>query len=381
MTKEKILYLKGREVDSFKSEERVNINKLSSNFWYDDYEISYRQGNKESRKVPIPSFKTKHRREVIIDIARRYLSLDSIKQIIDTIHDNGGENLQLYISDNDRFGIYSDYLGQTNTEPNNNYLTKNEVQELVSYANERGILVVPNIDVPSHSGKWLSIVREKYPEKVITSDFDDTLVDYWWNEESYEAVKNLIGEYFDVFRQPNLNRNLSFHIGGDESPGAEGNQPAFIDFINNIATFIFENGYKPMIWNDCIYESGLGMLNRGIDIYYWQKQGNSLSAKDFANDNRDLVNCNFYATTFLPAPKFESSDIDWQVNYINDKFNTDTFCEGTDDTNIFSDVGKPLSVRGTSMVFWSENSLELTEERYLAQVKPLIETYLNVSQS
>lgn len=130
---------------------------------------------------------------------------------------------------------------------------------------------------------------------------------------------------------------------------------------------------------DSIYEKGLPRLNRDIEIYYWKKSEEGLEAKTLAKDNRDLTNCNFYSTTFMPQSKFSDSDIEWQQNYIKEKFHTDLFCEGYDETKIFVDIESPLSVRGSAMVFWNENSLDLDENQYLSQIIPLIETYLTLA--
>lgn len=353
----------------------IKLRNLQPNVWYDNYTLSY---TKDSSKTPVPSFKTKHRREVLLDIARRYLSKDSIKKVIDTIHDNDGKHLQLYISDNNRYGIYSEYLNQTQTTQNKDYLTKDEIEDIVNYAKDKDVQITPCFSVPGHSGKWLSIVKELYPDKNIQSDFDDTLADYWYNDDTYTAVKTLVSEIISLFKQD----KMRFNIGADESAGASNNQPAYIDFINTIAEHLFDKNVTPIVWNDSIYTNGLKRLDRGIEVYYWKKSEGGLSAKDFANDNRDLTNCNFYSTTFLPESKFSQEDIEWQQDYIKRQFNTDTFCELEDDVegSEFVDVDSPLAVRGTSFVIWSENSLDLTEEQYLSQVLPLIETYLNVSK-
>lgn len=359
-------------------ENKVLLKNLHPNIWYDNLTITYSYKGVESKHIGVPSFKTKHRKEIILDIARRYLSLETLKSVIDTIYANGGRYLQLYISDNKRFGIYSEYLQQTETEPNTNYLTKQEITELVNYANQKGVLITPNIDVPGHSGGWLSIVKELYPDKTIASDFDETLVDFWYNEDAYEAVKTIIKETTELFKQ-DVDIKPRFNIGADESAGAESNQPAYVDFINYVSEYLTSLGYQTIIWNDSIYEKGLPRLNRDIEIYYWKKAETGLEAKTLAKDNRDLTNCNFYSTTFMPQSKFTDSDIEWQQNYIKEKFHTDLFCEGYDTTQIFVDIESPLSVRGSAMVFWNENSLDLDEKQYLNQILPLIETYLTVA--
>lgn len=372
------VYKNGDLLKEENKEKSITLTHLAPNFWYDNLELSIEENGKETNKVSIPSFKTEHKREILLDIARRYLKPESIKKIIDVMYENKGEFLQLYLSDNKRFGIYSEYLQQTSEVPNNGeYLTKSEVLDIIKYANDRNILVIPNVDSPGHSGKWLSIVKELYPDKTIVSDFDETLVDYWWNDDAYEAIDTLLSEVADLFKQPDIDKNQWFHIGADESSGAESNQPAYVDFINHVAQTVSSKGYIPIIWNDSIYEKGLSRLDRGIEVYYWKKPETGLTAQEFAKDNRDLINCNFYSTTFMPQSKFKDSDIEWQQNYIKEKFNTDLFCEGYEDSNNFIDIGEPLSVRGTALVFWSENSLDLTDEEYLSQALPLIQTYLN----
>ncbi|TGS21738.1 glycosyl hydrolase family 20, partial [Mesorhizobium sp. M2D.F.Ca.ET.185.01.1.1] len=93
-----------------------------------------------------------------IDIARKYYSKDSLKKIVQQISEYNGSYLQLHFSDNENYTINSNYLDQTANKKNKYFLTKSELEELIKFANKKNIQVIPDIDLPSHSKGWLTLL-------------------------------------------------------------------------------------------------------------------------------------------------------------------------------------------------------------------------------
>ncbi len=90
------------------------------------------------------------------------------------------------------------------------YYTQDELRSLVAYAAERGIMIVPEIEMPAHSEEVLTA----YPELSCThepykqSDFCPGSV------ATYDFLENVLKEVMDVFPSPYI------HVGGDEASKA-----------------------------------------------------------------------------------------------------------------------------------------------------------------
>lgn len=91
------------------------------------------------------------------------------------------------------------------------YYTKDELRELVAYAAERHITVIPEIEMPGHSME----VGYAYPEVLCTLE-DGTLCRGAWDlcpgsEATYKLLEGVLEEVMEVFPSPLI------HIGGDEA--------------------------------------------------------------------------------------------------------------------------------------------------------------------
>lgn len=207
-------------------------------------------------------------RRVHVDIARKYISKDWIIQHIRELSYFKMNTLQLHFSENLGFRIESDFDPLIVSK--DGYLTKSEIREILEEARKYSINVIPSLDTPGHVEHILKIHPEygqinKYNERSKVA-LDIT------NPEAINYVKNLYKEYMDLFEGC-----MDFHIGGDEymefdkSPFLTEYKKVLDDYarenlgenytwkdtianyINDIAAFVHENGFKPRIWNDGIY--------------------------------------------------------------------------------------------------------------------------------
>ena len=99
--------------------------------------------------------------------------------------------------------------------PYGGYYTQNEVKEIVAYAQERMITVIPEIEMPGHSLAALA----SYPELGCTGGpyevatkwgvFEDI---YCTKEETFDFLENVLVEIIELFPSEYI------HIGGDEAP-------------------------------------------------------------------------------------------------------------------------------------------------------------------
>ena len=125
-----------------------------------------------------------------------------------------------HLSENQGFRIESKKFPKLHGEGSDNlFYTQDEVRDLIAYARERGIRVVPEFDMPGHSTAWFV----GYPE--LASGPGPYQIERKWgvmdpamdptNEKTYKFLDDFIAEMAKVFP------DHFFHIGGDEVNGKQ----------------------------------------------------------------------------------------------------------------------------------------------------------------
>lgn len=312
-----------------------------------------------------------------IDIARKDYSLTSLKQIVDKISKNNGDYLQLHFSDDQNYALESKYF-----KNENQHLSKPEVRSLIDYSNDLGIMVIPDIDLPSHSKAWLDLLKaeDKSIYHEIISSFSDNTVDYIENKKALEVSKRQIKEVLTLFEQHKFEGEQKIVLGGDEVPNSGTYQSDFIHFMNELGAYSYEYGYEPQIWNDSITDVGIKKLYNKYSILYWkQKQAedpqSNLSVEDFSENNFQIYNYNGYILYFLPSAQYSAEDIAEQQTYINNNYAYNKF-NYVNNEQILVDSD---NIKGSTLSFWEEKADGMTQKEVLQQVEPLIETYLQLN--
>lgn len=173
------------------------------------------------------------------------------------------------------------------------FYTQEEIKELVNFAGELGIEIVPEIDMPGH----VTAILAAYPElscsgknvQVATGEgiFSDILCA--GNEQVYEFMEKLLGELCELFP------GKYFHIGGDETPKtawkscpkcqkkmkAEGlaNEQQLQGYLQNkVAAYLKAKGKTVIAWN----EAALGdNLDPDIVLQLWNDDPDDPAMKAF----------------------------------------------------------------------------------------------------
>lgn len=156
-----------------------------------------------------------HWRAFMLDVARSFCPVEEIRRIIDILASFKMNVLHLHVSDDQGWRIALDcFVGLGDTE--NGCYTKQEIRDLVAYAQDRHIMVVPEIDMPGHFTAALAA----YPQLSCTGGpftipkgegiFPDILC--VGKDEALAFVKTVITEIASLFPAPYI------HLGGDEIP-------------------------------------------------------------------------------------------------------------------------------------------------------------------
>ena len=168
------------------------------------------------------------------------------------------------------------------------YYTQEEMKEIVAYAAERHIDVLPEVDMPGHFVAALAAYPEyscnpgSAPEVWINGGISSTVLNVA-NPQAVEFAKNVITELAEIFPYP------YFHIGGDECPttqwennadcqkklqelGKTSYRALQTEFIREINQHLASLGKKMVCWNESITESGADldlMKESGATIMCW----------------------------------------------------------------------------------------------------------------
>jgi hexosaminidase len=176
-------------------------------------------------------------RGLMIDVSRHFMPVDAIRRNLDGMEAAKLNVLHLHLSDDQGFRVESlrfpklQQLGSDGL-----FYTQQQIRELVAYARDRGIRIVPEFDMPGHATSWLV----GYPE--LASAPGPYQIEREWNihapcinpadEHTYEFLDGFIGEMAGLFP------DAFFHIGGDEVNGEQWNASA------HIQTWMREHGIK-----------------------------------------------------------------------------------------------------------------------------------------
>ncbi|GAC1632145.1 MAG: hypothetical protein NVS9B14_05040 [Candidatus Acidiferrum sp.] len=157
-------------------------------------------------------------RGLMIDSSRHFIPLDVIKRNLDGMEAVKMNVFHWHISDNQGFRAESKKLPRlTGAGSEGMFYTQEEIRDVIAYARDRGMRVVPEFDMPGHSTSWLV----GYPE--IASTPGPFTVEKKWgvmdpamdptNEKTYKLLDTFIEEMSKLFP------DHYFHIGGDEVNG------------------------------------------------------------------------------------------------------------------------------------------------------------------
>ena len=193
-------------------------------------------------------------RGMMLDVARHFFGVDDVKRLIDLMALHKLNRLHLHLADDQGWRIQIDawpnltaHGGSTEVGGGpGGFYTKADFAALVSYAAERFIEVVPEIDMPGHTNAALA----SYPElncdgqapplfTGIEVGFSTLCVD---GDATWRFVDDVVGEIAAMTPSP------YFHIGGDEVRKLTPAQ--YAAFITRAEAIVHKHGKKAIGWDE-----------------------------------------------------------------------------------------------------------------------------------
>jgi hexosaminidase len=179
------------------------------------------EGDRAGYFIPLARIEDKPRfpwRGLLIDVCRHWEPMEVIKRNLDGMAAVKLNVLHLHLTEDQGFRVESKRFPKLHQMGSDGlYYTQDQIRELIAYARDRGIRVIPEFDIPGHSTSWLVgypelgsapgpyTIERKYG--VFDSALDPT------REETYKFLDKFLGEMAALFPDAYL------HIGGDEVTG------------------------------------------------------------------------------------------------------------------------------------------------------------------
>lgn len=214
-------------------------------------------------------------RGLLLDCARRYMSLSALKRQLDGMAAAKLNVLHWHLTDDQAWRLASERFPrlQSHAAAGGVFYTLDEARDLVAYAAERGIRVVPEMDLPGHTTALAAAYPELFsapgpylPERgfgVFKPCLDPR------KPEVYDFLDALIAEWASVFPDPCL------HIGGDEVDPAHwlalGLDPreAQAGFHARLAQILARRGKRMVGWDEVGEDPG-GWLPADTVLQSWR---------------------------------------------------------------------------------------------------------------
>ncbi|MEU9144283.1 beta-N-acetylhexosaminidase [Streptomyces sp. NPDC048349] len=208
-------------------------------------------------------------RGAMIDIARHFFTVEQVKRYVDQLAQYKVNTLHVHLTDDQGWRLAVDSwprlaqyggAGEVGGGPGGHW-TKDQYRELVAYARERYVDVVPEIDMPGHTNAALASYAELNCDGKAPPRYTGTKVGFSSlcvaKERTYEFVEQVLGELAE------LTPGRYLHIGGDEAhstPAAD-----YAAFMDRAQAVVGRYGKTVVAW----HQLAAARPAEGAVLQYW----------------------------------------------------------------------------------------------------------------
>lgn len=257
-------------------------------------------------------------RGLMLDPCRHFIPVEAIKRNIDGMAMMKMNVLHLHLSEDQGFRIESKVFPKLHQlGSNGDYYTQEQIKNIIAFASDRGIRVVPEFDMPGHASSWfvgypeLASGKGPYAIEKKFGVFDPTLNPT--QKYTYKFLKKFLTEMCKLFPDE------YFHIGGDENNGKEWDANKDIqkfmkeknltsnhelqNYFNNKVEAILTKNNKKMIGWDEILQPG---LPEDALIQSWRGKDGLIAAAE--RGHQVILSNGWYIDLIQPTWKHYNND-------------------------------------------------------------------------
>lgn len=298
-------------------------------------------------------------RGLMLDSGRQYQTISYIESVLDAMAARSMNVFHWHLTETDgwrmEIGCYPRLteVGANVAKGNEQqgFYTRDEMRHIVEYAAERGITVVPEIDLPGHSGALIAAYPEFGCSKEVVCPAHPELIDF---------LKGVIDEMCEMFPSTYV------HLGGDEvSQSVWNNCQACktlmkeqnissvaalqVWFETQLIEYLAEKGRKVILWEDVLYETN-DPLPDNVVIQWWNYRSKGETGLREALKRNVPVICSSNYYCYLNFP-----ETPWG-GYGQDRTCTAADIEYRNPSNLLFDASNPLML-GMEACLWTDYNL------------------------
>ncbi len=295
-------------------------------------------------------------RGAMLDVARHFFSVGDVKRFIDYLAAYKMNVLHLHLTDDQGWRIeikswpkLTEIGGSTEVGGGEaGYYTQEEYSDIVNYARERFVTIVPEVDMPGHTNAALASYPELNCNGKATDLYTGTKVGFSTfctdKEVTYQFINDVVGEIAELTPGP------YFHIGGDESHST--NHDDYIYFVNRVQDIVVSHGKKVIGWDEI---ANAELVDNAVVQFWANVENTTLGVQKGAKvimspAKKAYLDMQYDSTTHLGLHWAGYIEID--TAYIWDPA---TYVEG---------VGKE-DILGVEAPLWSETVTNLRDIEYM----------------
>lgn len=250
-------------------------------------------------------------RGLLIDVARHFQTMEVLKRNLDALAAVKMNVFHWHLTEDQGFRVESKKFPKLHQlGSDGNYYTQEQIKEIIAYARDRGIRVVPEFDIPGHSTSWLvghpelgsapgPYTIERRPG-IFEPALDPT------REEVYKFLETFLGEMAALFPDEYL------HIGGDENEGKQWDRNPRIQeymkqkgikdnhalqayFNTRLSKILQKHGKKMIGWDEILQPE----LPKDVVIHSWR--GTEALAEAARKGYDGILSNGYYIDLIHPA--------------------------------------------------------------------------------
>ncbi len=233
------------------------------------------QSKWEIATASITDYPTYAFRGSMLDVARHFFGVADVKKYIDLLAYYKMNVMHLHLSDDQGWRIeikswpnLTAHGGNTQVGGGNGgFYTQEQYKDIVQYAMDRYITIIPEIDMPGHTNAALASYAELNCNDTATQLYSGIEVGFstlcTQKEITYKFVDDVIGELAAITPGPYL------HIGGDESHATKIED--YIPFVSRVQEIVKAHGKQVIGWD----EIALSTMQPNSIAQYWADAPNS----------------------------------------------------------------------------------------------------------
>lgn len=214
-------------------------------------------------------------RGMMLDVSRHFFTVEEVKGLIDHISNYKLNMLHLHLSDDQGWRIeikswpkLTEIGGSLEVGGGpGGFYTQEQYSDIVRYAADRFITIVPEIDMPGHTNAALASYPELNCDNKAPELYTGTEVGFsslcTRKEITYKFIDDVVREISALTPGP------FFHMGGDESHSTK--KEDYIPFVERVQDIIASHGKRVLGWDDI----AISTLKPGTVAQFWANVKNA----------------------------------------------------------------------------------------------------------